>query len=462
MLLLPLLFLLPLFTGFLLVRLLLPSHPFGKGRLWLEISLGWGLGTGITSLLSFYWLLLFNAWNQGLFLTEIGIFLLVFLLSLLPHKKGGQHTPSPPWPIHPLDLSSRLLALLFGLFFIYALVMFFFLLYTHPHGRWDAWYIWNLRARFLFRGHQYWKSAFSPGLHHADYPPLLPFAVARTWYHLKREAVLVPGLVALFFLLATAGLLVSVFTLIKRPSRGYWAGLILLATPFFLFLAADQIADNPLAYYFLAVLISFFLYDKKSGTGFLAVAGIMAGLAGWTKNEGLLFILALPLSRCFVSGQNWKTYGITMGWFLLGLLPILSTILFFKWQVAPPNDLWGPQTLSTLFGKLMEGERYTQIGKAFWKTFYAFGYWPVLKLNPLLLLFGMIYGYSWSRIRGDLLPAFLVLGIMLCGYFMVFVLSPHDLNWHLRTATDRLFLHFWPSLLFLFFASLRSPSAKGR
>ncbi|MEW6188299.1 MAG: hypothetical protein AB1585_21480 [Thermodesulfobacteriota bacterium] len=461
MLLLPLLFILPLLTGFLLVRLLLPSRPKGMGRLWLHLSLGWGLGTGIFSILSFYWLLLFKAWDQKLLLLELGI-LLAVLFCVRIAGKAKDIALSAPLP-HPLaeNNPSRLPGLLFIIFFVYAGIMFFFLLYANPHGRWDAWYIWNLRARFLFRGQVNWMEAFSPLLSHTDYPPLLPLTVARYWFQIKRETLLVPGLISLFYMLSTAGLLVSAFSLNRTRIKGYLAGIFLLGTPFFLFLAADQIADNPLAYYFLGVLVCFFLYDQKvnSEPGLIILAGILAGFSGWTKNEGLLFLLTLPLARLFVPRQTWKAYGRIMGFYLLGLLPVLLTILIFKVHIAPANDLWGPQTVITLFQKLGEGGRYLQIGKDFIKTFYEFGYWPSLKLNALLFIFAVLFGFSWSRLWRDLLPSTLVFVVMLAGYFSVFVLSPHDLSWHLRTATDRLFLHFWPSLLFIYFLLLRPPDS---
>jgi hypothetical protein len=454
---LPLLFLLPLLTGFFFIRLLLPVRSPVKGRFWLDLSLGWGLGTGMFSLLSFYWLLFFKAWNQGLLIVETGVFLAVMLGFFLQRPIKAGHLGNPdPYPAAG-DNTSRLLGFLLFIFFLYAGIMFFFLLSANPHGRWDAWYIWNLRARFLFRGHEHWREAFSPLLAHTDYPPLLPLTVAGYWFQIKKETVLVPGLFSLGYTLSTAGVLVSALFLNKTRIRGYLAGIFLLGTPFFLFLGADQIADIPLAYYFLTALVCFFLYDQKveSGPGLLLLSGILAGFSGWTKNEGLLFIAVLPLARWFLPGQNWKAYGKSMAFFLLGLLPLLLTILIFKGQIAPPGDLWGSQTLGMLFERLSAGDRYLQIGKAFVKNAYEFGYWPHLKLPVLFIIFGILFGFSWSRIWGDLFPSLLVLGLMLCGYFMVFVLSPHDLSWHLRTATDRLLLHFWPSLIFIYFILLR-------
>lgn len=239
------------------------------------------------------------------------------------------------------------------------------------------------------------------------------------------------------------------------------AGLILMGTPFFIFLGADQIADNPLAFYFLATMVLFYLYDmdQKIGVGLLVLAGTMAGFSGWTKNEGLLFIIAIPLARLFVPKQPWGTYGKTMIFFLMGIFPILFTIIIFKSYIAPPNDLWGHQGLDTLFKNLVDLTRYLQIGKAFGLTLYNFGYWPSISLNLLLIIYGYMFGFSWVRLRGDLLSLLALFLIMFSGYFFVFVFSPQDLSWHLRTALERLFLQFWPSFLFIYFLLMPSPSS---
>ena len=56
-----------------------------------------------------------------------------------------------------------------------------------PLGDWDAWTIWNQRARFLLRGSEQWRQAFSPVFAHTDYPLLLPSSNARLWSYLGAE-----------------------------------------------------------------------------------------------------------------------------------------------------------------------------------------------------------------------------------------------------------------------------------
>jgi len=55
------------------------------------------------------------------------------------------------------------------------------------------------------------------------------------------------------------------------------------------------------------------------------------------------------------------------------------------------------------------------------------------------------------------LTSFAVWLAVALGYFFAYVLTPLDLTWHLGTALGRLYLHLWPSLIFLLLIVLRTP-----
>jgi hypothetical protein len=52
------------------------------------------------------------------------------------------------------------------------------------------------------------------------------------------------------------------------------------------------------------------------------------------------------------------------------------------------------------------------------------------------------------------------LGLMLGGDFLIYVMTPRDLYWHLRFSLNRLFLQLWPSAIFLFFLFTRGRQVK--
>jgi hypothetical protein len=51
----------------------------------------------------------------------------------------------------------------------------------------------------------------------------------------------------------------------------------------------------------------------------------------------------------------------------------------------------------------------------------------------------------------------LTLGLLCVGYLMVYVTTPYELEWHLRTSMDRLLLQMWPALVLV--VMLRGASA---
>ncbi len=78
----------------------------------------------------------------------------------------------------------------------------------------------------------------------------------------------------------------------------------LLATPSFVEQGAWQYADIPLSFFYLATIVLLSLYDERtqeassqSPAGLLALGGVAAGFAAWTKNEGVLFLGAIILAR---------------------------------------------------------------------------------------------------------------------------------------------------------------------
>ena len=85
------------------------------------------------------------------------------------------------------------------------------------------------------------------------------------------------------------------------------------------------------------------LHDRsQSGNfNFILLAGMTAGLAAWTKNEGILFLAAIIAAR-FVTvarPRGLRAYLRELRHFVIGLAPPLAVLIYFKVALAPPNDL---------------------------------------------------------------------------------------------------------------------------
>jgi len=48
--------------------------------------------------------------------------------------------------------------------------------------------------------------------------------------------------------------------------------------------------------------------------------------------------------------------------------------------------------------------------------------------------------------------------IIACGYFMIYVITPHDLKWHIDTSIDRLMIQLLPMIVFGSFLYLKTPN----
>ncbi|MBI3795856.1 MAG: hypothetical protein HY268_02670 [Deltaproteobacteria bacterium] len=81
--------------------------------------------------------------------------------------------------------------------------------------------------------------------------------------------------------------------------------------------------------------------------------------------------------------------------------------------------------------------------------------WPVL---PAMFVYCLLVGVKTDR-RDVLilLSATSILILMFVAYFAIYVISPHDLTWHVKTSMGRLVLQWWPSFLFLFFLVTAPP-----
>ncbi len=317
---------------------------------------------------------------------------------------------------------------------------------ARPHGGWDAWGVWNLKARFLFR-EEAWQGAFS-SVHPwscPDYPLLLPGSVARLWTWAGHDASWMAAAVGVGFALATLVLLHAV----ASRTRGAWLGLLALV----LYLGhaeawlhgASQYADAPLAFFMLATLSLLVHHDRAETRtpSLLLLAGGLAGAAAWTKNEGILFaavVLAVRGACALRATGGWRH----VAWLGAGMAPGLATVAAFRVGLAPAGVHLSDA--GSRMGKLLDPERYLVIARALGSELLWVGPGLLLAIAVWLLLSRGQEGVS--RKRGAI-PLALVLAGMLAGYLATYVVTPLDLRWHLHNSLDRLVFQLWPSAVLL-------------
>ena len=439
----------------------------------LTASVSVALGLGLASTTFFLWAIVLR-WSPGLLL---GIEVTLAVLLVL----GGVWAARGRWTDRPREERWSFLDGLLTLGFLLAvgLAAYGFLCRSvrEPHGLWDAWAIWNLRARFLFRGGEYWRDGLSPLLSwsHPDYPLLVPGVVARGWTFAGGETTAVPIAVDFLFTFATAGILAAAVWGLRGRTQGMLAGLTLLGTPFFVAHGAAQYAEIPIACYLLASLALLHRADQASQGvgGTYALAGLLAGMAAWTKNEGLLFLAVLLVAHVVSvlrRADRSREWGRLVA-FGAGMLPMLLLVTAFKVFLAPPTDLVAGQSLETVIARLADPSRYLQVATAFAKELLDRGKWNILPV--VLPFYGLLLGVQarggtapgrepdGAGSRQRLATTWGALALMAAGLFVVFLLTPRDLAWHLRTTVDRVFLELWPSMLLATFLTIAPPDSDG-
>jgi hypothetical protein len=307
-----------------------------------------------------------------------------------------------------------------------------------PHGGADAHNIWNLRARFMARDPEGWRYAFTRvnEASHPDYPLLLPAAVARSWIQAGTESVLTPIVFAVLFALSAPLLLLA-----SLRERGHGGIAVLLAvaligTPGYLVIAAEQLADVPLSLFMLAAPVLAFGVAVP-GRGRLLAAGLSAGLAAWTKNEGLVYAIFFVLVFAVL---RWRQFATV----LLGAAAPVAAVIAFKLFVPVSNDLVQVAGEGGLFGRLLDFERLWLVSSRFATDIFYFGNGMLLVLIALVLLHPT--ARCEKKSASDWVPDVLVL-LQTAVYFAIFAMISEHPQSHLDTALARLLMQLWPLVI---------------
>jgi hypothetical protein len=455
----------PLIMGFLIVSIFWPEDRGILSDLPLKCCLSVGFGFGVSSCFVFVGMMVVGQLTRGILVGEL--MLVVGLGALLAWKKRGSisaaadrpESVSRPWFHSPYVLRTAV-----GVATLSDGVRFWYLSRLDPHGQFDAFATWNMRARFLYSGGPYWKNFTRMTGANIDYPLLLPASIARSWGFIGRDTQLIPIALGLLFTFATIGVVLFSIARLRGERQGLLAGLILLCTPFLIRHGASQYADVPLSFFFVAtVALLFFHAESRSQNHLLILAGMAAAFSAWTKNEGILFLVLLFLLHFVITTlvkgrKSWASEVISL---LKGAVPVGVVILIFKMCLAASNEFMSVHGPESIVRKLLDISRYQTVFIYFKEELTSFGEWS-LTFNtamPFLLLFYLLLlGVSVKKKEvasaniAALLPVF-----MIVGDFFVYILSPFDLKWHLDASLNRLLLQVWPLAIFAYFAIVRAP-----
>jgi hypothetical protein len=68
-----------------------------------------------------------------------------------------------------------------------------------------------------------------------------------------------------------------------------------------------------------------------------------------------------------------------------------------------------------------------------------------------LLLLGLSKDQRW---KPNIKAGSLMVLLMLTGYYCVYLITPFELVWHIKSSLQRLYIQLFPSVLFIFFLAI--------
>ena len=316
--------------------------------------------------------------------------------------------------------------------FIYGIACLIYLApsFASKHGAWDAWAIWNLHAGYLTDS-QNWKNIFlNTSSAHADYPLALPSLMA--FLHILTGNEL---LVNYSFHLLIAVCIPTIIYL--QTYKRTWllsaiAFILLCKDDFYIAVATYQMADTLLAFFLLLAMIA--VDNIETDKRYVVVCAAMLGCCLWTKNEGIA-LSTLFLLFFYKNLLSNGTYKFT----LIGITIPVVIYAIFKLGFAPQNDILESQSKSSL-RLFTEPERYKMIYTA-WKDSINAHYYTIACAVALCILLAII-----RRTWPDKKILFILSAC--AAYSLVYLITPHDLGWHLKTSIDRLIHQLMPASIY--------------
>lgn len=461
----------PILIGIAIVLMVFPKISLKGAWAVLTVCLGSGIGLGLTSATSFLWLAWFGHPGAAYLVFEVGSAILLTIIAFYRfhyNQSGSLNASTSDGATNdvPIKWLKRLVIILLlitsGSFGLKTFI-------EDPHGTVDTRIVWNYRARWMFRGGDQWEHAFYTPVapegeliddqgHAPDYPLLITGSVYRGWEIIGNDHVVIPILIAGIFTFGTYLLLYASLALLRNRNQGYLALLFMLVSTQFMHLGTDQYGDVPLAFFILSTVALFALKDRFPAISWqtLVLTGFTASCAAWTKNEGLVFFVLVILVRFIgqIGKNDWSDWVKEFFCFLLGMLPVMGTLIYFKLNFAPRNDLVNIYNIKQSIVHLLDFDRYLIVLSEILKKVYFFNDKIVLLMAMYLLFSGLDRS---GKVKKHLLSHVLLLLLMLCGYTFAFVITTYDLRWHIDSSLRRLFIQLWPAWVFLFFYSVRGP-----
>ena len=335
-------------------------------------------------------------------------------------------------------------------FFVYKPLNFFHLKITliilmiivlgNPTYSWDAWAIWLFHAKRIFfeqsiiaqlDGYAMWA--------HNDYPVIAPAFAASLATLVGGWNNIFPKLAFLLMYFPPLILSIKIFNV-----RYHLLFLILALFILNLYLINGYV-DGLVAIYFS--LSSYLIYDifvnKQNSFYYLLITFCFFVILSLLKNEGIVMVTILLSIMIIINIskkemlQNYKK----IIFLLFSVIPILI------WKINCinhniKNDIINYDVLNILTDRIFDYNSFKLIFK-----------FLILDTKFILSIIFILIAFNFTKNKKNFYFSLLVGMSYIFSLFMVYLITPYDLTWHLSSSASRIIMS--PVFLFSFFGLLQ-------
>jgi len=323
----------------------------------------------------------------------------------------------------------------------------FFRALIKPIESYDAIAIYAIKSKMLFLARAVTADfflamkAFFP---HPDYPLNIPFI--ETFLYMTMGS-LNDQLVKVIFPLFALAILALLYCAVRRFASRTYALLftfVLATIPMFGSYAANAYHELPLAcYYFASALLLFRWFERPDRTRLLAVSAVMVGLAGWTKNEGMLYCAVNVIVLAAFVAFNYKGMS-AKGLIGAAAYPVIIVVLLLPWILVKrsfgiTNSDVDLANINPVY-IVGQAHKIVPILNEFQKQIFGPKKWNLIWIAALIG-FAMQYRSAFTGIRRYVT---LSLALAVSGYVVFYMKSNIEVVHFVTKTWARFLLHFLP------------------
>ncbi len=413
-----------------------------------RLSLSYGLGLGFVSL----GMLIMSIFGLRLNLINIlAPWVGYTLVSRLYHRRRSGRRPAGRVLVFRMPAGMRAIDyfLIFGVGV--ELSYAFFRALIKPIESYDAVAIYAIKAKMIYLAGSITGYVLDNAVRyfpHPDYPLNIPIAEAFGYIFMANmNDLLVKALFPIFF----AALLCITYSAVRRIGTRSYALLftfILASIPQVNAYAQNAYLDLVLSFYCFASAIFIFkwMQDTK-GWGCLMISAAMAGLGGWTKNEGLMYCGVNILVICMFAGID-RAMPISgkikiIAVYIATLCAISLPWALIKANLGIANDEIDMRNINPVYLAGHIG-RIGPVLYEFQKEFFGPKKWNIFWPSCAITM-AFAYKRLFTGVR-MYIAAYIALAII--GYIVFYIVSYVDVRFFAGKTWSRFLVHFLPIVLY--------------